>query len=71
MRVIDNALCIVLILFLSSVNSAEWHLCPLFRGRFTDVGHAVSEFGSIRFVECWEFYGLPVHEKEIPEIECH
>ena len=41
----------------------------LLRDPFTDIGQAVSEFGSVRFVECWEFYGLPVCKKEIPEIE--
>jgi hypothetical protein len=38
---------------------------------FVTHSRAVFEFGSVRFVECWEFYRLPVHEKEIPEIERH
>jgi hypothetical protein len=38
---------------------------------FVTHSRAVSEFGSVRFVECWEFYGLPARRKEAPEIERH
>src|SRR5258708_24868968 len=34
-----------------------------FHDPFTDIGQAVSEFGSVRFVECQEFYGLTVRDR--------
>src|SRR5713226_2684657 len=46
-------------------------VCPLSRDPFTDIGQAVSEFGSVRFVDRQEFYGLAVHEKDILEIDGH
>src|SRR6266581_638901 len=46
-------------------------VCPLSRDPFTDIGQAVSEFGSVRFADRQEFYGLAVHEKDILEIDGH
>src|ERR1700752_502634 len=44
---------------------------PLSRYPLTDIGRAVSEFGSVRFADRQEFYGLAVHEKDVFEIDGH
>ena len=43
----------------------------LSRYPFTDIGRAVSEFGSVRFADRQEFYGLAVREKDVFEIDGH
>src|SRR5579864_284654 len=47
------------------------HVHPLSRYPFTDIGRAVSEFGSVRFADRQEFYGLAVREKDVFEIDGH
>src|SRR6478752_5073698 len=52
-------------------SSQRIHVRPLSRDPFTNVRRAVSEFGSVRFAECQEFYGIPVHEEDVLEIDGH